>query len=176
MQKVIKFQTEAQVILFKCELLGQISDGFWENSKPHNHYKAFSDIDVKTDVQVGKNFFTKRKYNFANKMLVDIIGDRMIAAVRFFQAFPNIDMDYHWDYPESLTQSAVEDWAKNIISLQKGSGEYYVARSERVLKNFPGCTTQDELVKQVMQGVSKFPYEMKNLRKDLLAISKVVNA
>lgn len=173
MQKTIKFQTEAQVILFKCELLGQISDGFWENSAPYDHYRAFSDIDVKTDVQVGKNFFTKRKYNFANKELVDIVGDRMIASVRFFQAFPQINLDEHWDYPESLELHAVNEWANKVFNPKE---DYYKKRSERVLKNFPNVTTHQELSTCVMIGVNKFPYEKKNLRKDLLQMSKVVNS
>jgi len=172
MQKTIRFQTESQVIIFKCELLGQISDGYWENSTPHDHYKSFSDIDVKTDVQVGKNFFTKRKYNFANKMLIDVVGDRMIAYVQFFQAFPNINMDDHHSYPMSTELHAVNKWAYDIFN---PSQEHYKKRSERVLANFPNVKTHQELSTQIMQAVNKFKYDKKSLRKDLLQMSKVVN-
>ena len=36
---VIGFANQAQVILYMCELCGQISDGHWENSKPYDHWK-----------------------------------------------------------------------------------------------------------------------------------------
>ncbi len=35
----VYLRTRTQAALYKAELQGQISDGMWENSIPHNHYR-----------------------------------------------------------------------------------------------------------------------------------------
>lgn len=183
MTKLIRFENLAQAILFETEILDQISDGFWENSSPNNHYKSFSGVKVthafhaeSDGAIVGKNFHTMRRYNFANAELLDCVGYRMITAVRFFSAFPNISLDEHWDYPESLELMSVNEWAFNVFNPKAGSNDYYVKRSERIRKNFPDVQSHQELSTAVMVGVAKFEYDMKQMKKDLKAMSALVNA
>lgn len=35
--KKINFKNRNQVALYEMELKGQLSDGYWENSRPRNH-------------------------------------------------------------------------------------------------------------------------------------------
>jgi hypothetical protein len=80
-------RNEAQRVLFEEELKGQISDGMWENTRPFDHWKAWSDAKVSVaepghEHLIGRNFFAmKDNYNFASKALLDVVGDRMIEAV-----------------------------------------------------------------------------------------------
>ena len=81
-KSTIFFADALQAALFDNELTGQISDGCWENSKPHDHWIRPCKAEVAIDAQnprveiVGHEYF-KRSYNFANPMLIDVVGDRM---------------------------------------------------------------------------------------------------
>src|SRR5574343_1017916 len=93
----IKLATKDQVVLMVCELQGQISDGYWENARPHNHYKGVSGAKVEvanTIDEVGLNFYPQRKYNFAAPMLLECVGDRMLQYVKFARKYPTLSMKY----------------------------------------------------------------------------------
>lgn len=81
----IVWANNAQKILWDEELSGQVSDGYWENSSPRGHYKeitaAESAISSNPAEQGTFGFVPLRKYNFNNGELLDIVGDRMLAAV-----------------------------------------------------------------------------------------------
>lgn len=80
---ILAFRNEAQAALFKNEISGQLSDGFWENSSPRDHYKSWNVAEVTVDPNnVGRAFHVRKdNYNLANKDLLDIVGDRMIEEV-----------------------------------------------------------------------------------------------
>lgn len=76
-------RNKAQKILFDEELSGQISDGQWENSTPHGHWEPWCDAEVVVGENVGRTFYARRdSYNFLNKELLEIVGDRMVEAVQ----------------------------------------------------------------------------------------------
>lgn len=178
MSNMIRFANAAQAILFECELSGQISDGYWENSRPHDHWKIMCsakithafDGDV-TGAVIGKNFRPMRKYNFNNKELIDIVGNRMIGIVKFYTAFPNVSFDNHWDFEfnESAQEIAVE-----VKSCSKQHEEYYRQKAARIMTTM-GATTIDDL-ENMLKKVDEVKYDMKMLRKDLKAMSELVNA
>lgn len=43
------FNSLSACLLFDYEVLGQISDGYWENSRPANHWKWVSNIEIVVD-------------------------------------------------------------------------------------------------------------------------------
>jgi hypothetical protein len=69
-----------QVALFKEELVGQLSDGAWENTTPHNHWKGWSDAELGVDVNNpglvdGSQWnFPKRGYGFVKALVNDMEG------------------------------------------------------------------------------------------------------
>jgi hypothetical protein len=97
---ILRLDNPAQVILFNEELAGQISDGYWENSNPWEHYKWVPMRELVTVAAPGERtglFYTytdyegkstpvrytaPRKYNFANKNLVEWQGDEMLKHVK----------------------------------------------------------------------------------------------
>jgi len=108
----LRLDNPAQVALFTEELGGQISDGYWENSNPWEHYKwvppservvvaeysertglfyPYTDSSGTTWVR----FTAPRKYNFGNKVLLDCVSDRMLEYVK---ALP----DHEWYTMKSL--------------------------------------------------------------------------
>lgn len=80
--------TDIQVALFTRELVGQLSDGAWENASPSDHWEAWANADVlvRNDGLVGRDFPVRKDgYAFAAQ-LIEVVGDRMIAIGREFDA------------------------------------------------------------------------------------------
>lgn len=63
--KVIIFNTLSSFFIFSAEVRGQISDGYWENSRPNKHWYWLRNIEVKYDknAQPGTNRSMMLKYN-----------------------------------------------------------------------------------------------------------------
>lgn len=67
----------SQKNLFACEIVGQLSDGAWENTKPYDHWEPWADADVKVGSNIGRTFSVKKDgYNLGS--LLDYVGDRML--------------------------------------------------------------------------------------------------
>lgn len=68
------------------ELDGQLSDGFWENDRPYDHWEpwcAATVVVADPGQPVGRDFMARRTaYNFTSPELVDVVGLRMLALVR----------------------------------------------------------------------------------------------
>jgi len=85
MTKVLVVRNLAQKVLWEQELAGQISDGQWENARPHDHYRDWSDVEVRVGGHhaLGRNFVAaKDNYNFTSTEFINCVGDRMIDTVR----------------------------------------------------------------------------------------------
>lgn len=46
---VIYFTTPSALLIYKLELEGQISDGYWENARPYDHWKWVTKTEAKLD-------------------------------------------------------------------------------------------------------------------------------
>lgn len=115
---VINVRTLIQKVLLTTELLGQISDGQWENAQPFDHWQRICGAEVKVDpTNLGLNFWAKKtNYNFTNSELLDCVGDRMKFAAKIvlylgldeakYDALPN-----HY-FPEDVKNFImVKSWA-----------------------------------------------------------------
>lgn len=74
-------RTEVQKALLQQELVGQLSDGFWENSSSKADWQrlAAATVVVASEGQaVGCSFKLNKRYDFANDDLLDCVGDRML--------------------------------------------------------------------------------------------------
>lgn len=85
--------TAAAATLFEHEIKGQMSDGMWENSQPHDHWEFWCDLDVEVGEEdhvqetVSLQECKKAGYNLTSKELLSAIGDRMVAMGRMATAF-----------------------------------------------------------------------------------------
>lgn len=112
---VLTVRNQAQKILFDEELSGQISDGMWENSRPYDHWEPWCGAEVVVGLNVGRNFYAKKdNYNFTNKDLLDVVGDRMVEAVR-----KGFDPDYTWDNMIADLKDL-----KQIIKIQRAETDF----------------------------------------------------
>lgn len=80
----IRVRTAAQKIMLDCELMGQISDGMWENTHPQDHWQPWTDATVVVDPDhLGRNFWCpKDNYQINSSELLSIVGDRMLSYVQ----------------------------------------------------------------------------------------------
>lgn len=67
-----------QVELWDEEICGQLSDGMWENTNPHDHWKAWCDATAVIGDEIGRNF-SVRKDGYRLTGLIEYVGDRMVA-------------------------------------------------------------------------------------------------
>jgi hypothetical protein len=86
----------AQQVAIWSEMDGQLSDGHWENLRPHDHWKQWYDAEVSIGSPVGKNFYPVREqYDMLNKDLLDAVGYRMLQRARLVHAYGI--WDERWD-------------------------------------------------------------------------------
>lgn len=117
MTATLRVRNIAQKVLMDEELKGQISDGAWENLNVTDHWQVWCDAEVVVDpANVGRDFWAKYDhYNFTNKELLEIVGQRMVESVRIALTFgaENVDL---------LTGVGFSDYP----------GEYYDVQRNRV--------------------------------------------
>jgi len=169
MSNTIWFENSRQVVLYQCELKGQISDGNWENSRPLDHYKIMCDAEVKVaDDGVGKlNFTPKRKYNFADKDLVRSVGHRMMWYVKLHLVHPDIPVRDIGGLPEGL---------ECLRSAYKSSrpGNYWESEIDLALTTLRVCTKND-LIEKYQEITDYDEYTEKDLVKDLRAMRNILS-
>lgn len=173
MGHTINFRTFSQVILFECEIKGQLSDGHWENARPHTHWivpcAATARVATKPEL-IGASFYPTRKYNFAARELLEIVADRMIGFVKVYTAFPELPFSEHWTV--DFEGNTPADVVKRIREwLTKPATEYYHKQAVKVLKLF---NTDIDGLSSKLEQVFNVQYTMTDLRKDLKEMSKTV--
>lgn len=163
-----------QAILFKGELVGQLSDGAWENSKPYDHWKQWSRCKVVIGSSVGRNFWAQKdNYNLTGSSLLKIIGPRMIGMVKLAktgylklqdagqyegaEAFSDFGCSLdNWDMP---TEKSIDDEYNDILTKSKND-KYYSNKVKSIDNIFGGI---DGLKKVILSN----SYNKQQLIKDL---------
>ena len=156
--ETLTLRTLEQKVLFEHELKGQISDGYWENTRPYNHWILPCRCEVIIGKDVGRNFDTsKTNYNFSSSELIECVGERMIRIVKLARAFGIINLSYlsvlqdNGDVPEYVYHAITRD------------DSYYIQALECIEKF--GLA----FIKQVL---SEDSYTERDLKKDLKEIKK----
>jgi len=161
----IVFENYKQASIFENELKGQLSDGFWSNARPYNHYVNI----CKTEVSVGKpdvKFYGKKNYNFINKDLISYVGKRMwdyaVVADHFEDKYPLRSYGFIADNHEKIVKIYENGATKNNFDVYIA---HNIKRFELKLKD----------MKEVKKVLASNPYNEKELKKELRAIKKTVN-
>ncbi|NJO58773.1 MAG: hypothetical protein HC836_10625 [Richelia sp. RM2_1_2] len=162
----IVFESPVQAVLFMYEIRGQISDGFWENYTPFEHYKPWCQTAVSVGANIGRNFYPPRdNYNILNRELLECVGRRMISLARLAEYFgcdAVEDLQYTLDLAGNFFGApSYKDYGK---STHWGDVRRRLAKYDAAL------------VKQVVDGEVAFDndgshaYNMRDLRRDLKAM------
>lgn len=155
-----------QVALFRFELAGQLSDGHWENSRPHDHWEVWCRCDVEVapaGTAPGRNFFAKRStYGLTSSELLSVVGGRMLGQVRLTQAFG-------LDAAEELESflGCDSDFEVSAIEIPKHAGDYWDKKRAAIAK-FDLTVINTQLVhgnygkKKLLQDLREIKDAMRN--------------
>lgn len=161
-----------QKVLFKWELCGQLSDGYWENSNPHEHWRIWNNIDitVSTDGRVGRDFYpVKDNYNFTAPALLEAVGERMlkyaIVAIALGDElesfFKPLDPLYNERYISYIFDSEF-----NVVDLSNKAA-YWNKAMQEAFKALP----MDKLIVKC-KAISQY-YHMADLKRDLTDLKTI---
>ena len=174
----------AQAALLKHELLGQMSDGHWENSRAHGEgWREWSRADVVVDPDnVGINFYQPRNYDFLSEDLLKTVRTRMILYVRLSERFSyedtellenlfnTISADRFCLAKEAPEFSGIPNYM--FAAAEQGS-DYYKAATARLTEILSSADDRNFLektctlpIKTKVTGV----YNLSALRNDLAAL------
>jgi len=173
MEYKVGFENKAQVILFETELKGQLSDGYWENARPLDHWKTICSAKAyvaENKSQVGANFICRRKYDFAAKALLDAVGDRMLHFVKFYTLFPDIDPTYACYHDFDCLSD--HEFIENLFRFSENE-KYYSERLKFIRETLNVYTKEDFF--SLHNKIKNVNYDMKMLRKDLRRMKEIIN-
>ena len=121
--------TPSAIAVWKNEVLGQMSDGAWENTNPQNHWEYWSDLDVQQGAPGLKadRGPIKTGYNLAG--LLQYVGDRMVAYGRMGKALgagaPDAAINAAEYMPDTLEQwqqaKQSNNWQYDFVSKYMGA-------------------------------------------------------
>jgi len=157
MSNQIRVATKSQAILMELELKGQVSDGYWENSSPRDHWKPVCSAEVIVDPDnVGINFGPSRSYNFAAPKLIEYVGDRMQMFVLLSWKYPTLSARCikYMDSGKWMWEPSLAEWQQTFIKEMKTIGVESYADTQQVI---------NELNYEL--------YPIKALKKDLKALN-----
>lgn len=159
MRRTLCVRNEVQAALWTNELSGQISDGHWENARPFDHWKSWSDAEVLVyPKDVGRNFAARRdSYAFDHPDLLGVVGGRMLAYGRLARAFG-------WRQVELL--DGLLDLQGSFRGLPEYEGEYWDG-----LRRELGFVDVEK-VRAVVEDVNLYTWE--ELLSDLRDLKRIV--
>lgn len=176
----------SQLNLYNAEILGQLSDGAWENARPSDHYKVWYDVDAVIGSPIGySGIYPRRtKYALANQLL-PYIGARML--VYGAAGLAKIDLSRYRSVEDSDMTSALEYFFEvfNAQTAQELSAqcksktfdEFMQAFTEQVEKTnylkkyFQIIEKNTKKVKLIYEMIAGGQYNVNSLKNDLKDIS-----
>ena len=174
MERIINFRNEIQVTLYECELKGQISDGYWEDSRPLDHWICMCKAKAKVGEPLGPNFYPMRTYNFAAKSLIDVVGQRMLFQAKLKMLFPHLSLQVIRELADDLVDCETgESIVKELVELAKKKD--YWKKQLILAKQSLNVETEQELENVVKRIIDFKGYDLRKLRKDLRDMSQIVN-
>lgn len=146
----IYLPTPSAIALWQGEILGQMSDGMWENTKPDNHWVFWGKMNVAlgTPKLDSSEPPVKSSYNLAG--LLEYVGDRMVNIGRMGKAGADESVTHHGGAEDM--PSTFEEF-KNMQT----KGDYTAGKLQKIT---------DDLA----QKYYATKYDMKDLKNDLRSI------
>lgn len=146
--------------LWKTSIRGQISDGKWENSRPEDHWKFWSDLNVAQGAPGVIADQYPQKSNYALGSVIQYIGDEMVNIGKMATATGSDD--------EKLMRAAgyMPDTFEEFMSAKESGQWRYQFLSDYMTSVTP----------EIAEKFYNTKYDMKDLKSDLRTISKAMKS
>lgn len=184
MNNRVNVGSAAQAALLKHELLGQMSDGHWENSRAHGeNWRSWSRADVVVDPDnVGISFYQSRNYDFLSGDLLKTVRTRMILYVRLSERFSYEDTELLENLFNTIsadrfclaTEAPEFSGIPGYMFAAAEQSDYYKAAIARLTEILSSADDRNFLEKTCTLPIkTKAPgvYNLPTLRKDLAALN-----
>ena len=180
----IKVQTASQKVLLDTELLGQFSDGYWENSR-NQSWKYLDSVEVANDSDKTGVYFTDylpydyQGYSVNNKTLLDVVGDRMLSKARFANSLDTTVIGEGLEIvleTDKITRKVIDN---EVISLEDieyiiqdnlSREDFWVKRAKLAIQEIKEIGG----VQKLLEALNNTSYNMKEMRKDLREITTIL--
>ncbi len=177
----IKVQNEVQKVLLDSELLGQFSDGYWENSR-NQSWDYLGKVQIANDSDntgvVFEDFVPcdYKAYSVNNKTLLEYVGDRMLVKARVsnylrISDLSSIECLLEYACSQKVSKNVEvkeEDIIKLISEWQKDSSKFWNKEAEKSIAFIKNTGLQN-----LLQAINS-DYKMSNMRKELNSITKIL--
>lgn len=183
MKAVIKVSKPSQKVLLDAELLGQFSDGFWENSSNQSwHY--LRDVEISSPDEVGV-YFEKyiphqyRGYSVNNSELLSYVGERMLTKARVSHHLNISKIDMALDLileNNKISRKVIENEEvlqediENAILPKLADADYWRKKALKAIQEIKELGGTQKL----LEALNNSSYQMKDMRKDLKEITKIL--
>lgn len=162
---VIFLPSYSALALWEWEILGQLSDGAWENATPFNHWEFWHDLKSELGIPEVKatGRVLKTGYNLAG--LIEYIGDRMINYGRFGKAngkdIVNMGSEVRSTIEEFPKEGPfdLEEWKQKMIQGKEWRAKDYYWKG---------------LEQKHIDAYYKTKYDERDMRKDLALIKQAM--
>lgn len=158
-QGKIIFLTSSQLALWQCEILGQLSDGMWENSRPSDHWQFWHRLDADIGMEphvVMTGFGGPRRSGYVLTSLIEYVGERMVNIGKLAKAGCPTDACRAAEYmPASFEEF--------VVLKQTGGWQH-----DFIANYMQPITTQ------IAEAYYKMNYTLKDLRADLKVIKQAM--
>ena len=158
----VNFRNDVQLVLWNLELVGQLSDGHWENARPDDHWRIWALAKAQVDDKnLGRNFYgAKTNYNFTSSELLEAVGERMIVSVKL------------WEYCKDL------ELVEKLMNLFSFDNDKFVWNGLPMYKGTYWDDIRAVLNKQDLAKIRNFveshPFDMKDLRAELRDMKQII--
>ena len=93
------FENVSSFLIYKLEVKGQISDGYWENARPYNHWRWLNDTDEvigDKDGQYGYTDRTKHQRKYSLDWIRKNVKNELKRTRPAVHRIKHNEDDYHW--------------------------------------------------------------------------------
>jgi len=123
-ERVLHLKNKIQLALWNWEIKGQISDGAWENSSPHDHWITWCRCKAVADGKL-ENTVPATKRNYSLYSLIPYVGERMVTICNLVHNGYDSDeikstyaYETNWDKSEKMAESGDKYWVEKFNKLK----------------------------------------------------------
>jgi len=173
------FPTARLLAIFKCEILGQISDGVWENTAPNDHYKFWHRLELGVSPTKTWEFIKGTVYSYPTKRtgynLTTLTDPNMVDLSARMRSYV-VDAIFNLGLGERI-DSFINDAEGRALTIDEynlldSKGYGYLEEAFFMVSAYPGGP--EEFLKKINYGMSI--YSRKDLIKDLREIKREMKA